>query len=100
MHNDYYRLAGADANPYLVMATILTGMLYGLEQVNDTELPEILNNAPVLPLFNRTPSLSSPNATTSRRRWALNFRYWFHSRLMELSAFEGIVTAEETHFPS
>jgi gamma-glutamylputrescine synthase len=33
------------------MATILTGMLYGLEQVNDTELPDILNNAPVLPLF-------------------------------------------------
>jgi gamma-glutamylputrescine synthase len=26
-----YRLAGADANPYLVMATLLSGMWYGLE---------------------------------------------------------------------
>ncbi len=30
-----YRVAGADANPYLVMAAILAGMLYGL----DTALP-------------------------------------------------------------
>ncbi|WP_273870473.1 glutamine synthetase family protein [Serratia odorifera] len=32
-----YRLAGADANPYLAIATILAGMLYGLE--NPTPLP-------------------------------------------------------------
>jgi gamma-glutamylputrescine synthase len=30
-----YRVAGADANPYLVMATILSGIVYGL----DNELP-------------------------------------------------------------
>ena len=30
-----YRLAGADANPYLVAATILTGMLYGLEHIDE-----------------------------------------------------------------
>ncbi len=34
-HRVEYRVAGADANPYLVVATILAGMLYGL----DTELP-------------------------------------------------------------
>ncbi|TQI81285.1 glutamate--putrescine ligase [Serratia fonticola] len=34
-HRVEYRVAGADANPYLVVAAILAGMLYGL----DTELP-------------------------------------------------------------
>ncbi len=30
-HRVEYRVAGADANPYLVMATILAGIVYGLE---------------------------------------------------------------------
>ena len=34
-HRVEYRVAGADANPYLVVAVILAGMLYGL----DTQLP-------------------------------------------------------------
>mgnify|MGYP000087687293 FL=1 len=34
-HRVEYRVAGADANPYLVMATILAGIVYGL----DTQLP-------------------------------------------------------------
>lgn len=34
-HRVEYRVAGADANPYLVMAAILAGMVYGL----DTPLP-------------------------------------------------------------
>lgn len=34
-HRVEYRVAGADANPYLVMATILAGILHGL----DNELP-------------------------------------------------------------
>lgn len=96
-----YRLAGSDANPYLVMATILTGMLYGLEQVNDTELPEILNNAPVLPLFQQDALTLFAQCDYLKAALGAEFsRYWIHSRLMELSAFEGIVTAEETHFPS
>jgi gamma-glutamylputrescine synthase len=46
-----YRLAGADANPYLVVATILTGMLYGLENIDEQDLPEPQQDEPVLPLF-------------------------------------------------
>ena len=37
-HRVEYRVAGADANPYLVMAAILAGMLYGLD--NALPLPE------------------------------------------------------------
>jgi gamma-glutamylputrescine synthase len=37
-HRVEYRVAGADANPYLVVATVLAGMLYGLD--NDLPLPE------------------------------------------------------------
>ncbi|MFB0712045.1 glutamine synthetase family protein [Buttiauxella noackiae] len=37
-HRIEYRVAGADANPYLVMATILAGILYGLD--NDLPLQE------------------------------------------------------------
>ena len=83
------------------MATILTGMLYGLEQVNDTELPEILNNAPVLPLFQQDALTLFAHCDYLKSALGIEFsRYWIHSRLIELSAFEGIVTAEETHFPS
>jgi gamma-glutamylputrescine synthase len=36
-HRVEYRVAGADANPYLVMATLLAGILHGLD--NDLPLP-------------------------------------------------------------
>ncbi|MEN0579429.1 glutamine synthetase family protein [Phytobacter palmae] len=95
-----YRLAGADANPYLAMATILTGMLYGLEQVSDADLPDILTTAPVLPLFQQDALTVFGECDYLKAALGAEFsRYWIHSRLMELSAFEGIVTAEETHYP-
>ncbi|MFP7605688.1 glutamine synthetase family protein [Serratia quinivorans] len=37
-HRVEYRVAGADANPYLVVAAILSGILYGLD--NELPLPE------------------------------------------------------------
>ncbi|PLR40768.1 glutamine synthetase [Chimaeribacter californicus] len=37
-HRVEYRVAGADANPYLVVAAVLAGMLHGLD--NDLPLPE------------------------------------------------------------
>ena len=46
-----YRLAGADANPYLVVATLLSGMLYGLENFDEQDLPEPQQDGPDLPLF-------------------------------------------------
>lgn len=95
-----YRLAGADANPYLVMATILTGMLYGLEQVNDHALPGILATAPALPLFQQDALTVFGECDYLKAALGSEFsRYWIQSRLLELSTFESIVTAEETHFP-
>lgn len=41
----------ADAKRYLVVATILTGMLYGLENFDEDDLPEPQQDEPVLPLF-------------------------------------------------
>jgi gamma-glutamylputrescine synthase len=37
-HRVEYRVAGADANPYLVVATVLAGVLYGLDNI--LPLPE------------------------------------------------------------
>lgn len=93
-----YRLAGADANPYLVMAAILTGMLYGLEQVNEAELAEILDTAPALPLFQQDALNVFAQCDYLKESLGAEFsRHWIHSRLAELTDFEGIVTAEEAH---
>lgn len=91
-----YRLAGADANPYLVMATILTGMLYGLEQVNDADLQGILDTAPVLPLFQQDALNVFAQCDYLKESLGAEFsHHWIQSRLAELTEFEGIVTAEE-----
>lgn len=38
-----HRLAGADANPYLVIATILSGMLHGIENMLEPPAPTVGN---------------------------------------------------------
>jgi glutamine synthetase len=70
-----YRLAGADANPYLVAATILTGMLYGLENIDEGIY------------LNR--STMNPNCRCSSRR-----------RLRPLPAVSISPTAWATPFPN
>lgn len=92
-----YRLAGADANPYLVMATILTGMLYGLENIDDDTLENIIHVAPPLPLFQQQaidvfqayPYLTESLGSDFSQQWV-------HSKLVELTIFERIVTPEES----
>ncbi len=93
-----YRLAGADANPYLVMATILTGMLYGLENIDGDSEEDILRTAPLLPLFqHRCNRRFSGMPVSARQPSGQAFsRQWIHSKLEELTLFEGIVTQEET----
>jgi gamma-glutamylputrescine synthase len=66
-----YRLA--DANPYLVAATILTGMLYGLENIDDEDLPEPQHDRPELPLFQQEAIETLPAVSTSPTAWATPF---------------------------
>ncbi len=94
-----YRLAGADANPYLVMAGILTGMLYGLENIDDDTLDNIIHVAPPLPLFQQQAIdafQAYPYLTESLGKEFS--QQWVHSRLTELSLFESIVTREESAY--
>ncbi|WP_238328382.1 glutamine synthetase family protein [Enterobacter sp. R4-368] len=91
-----YRLAGADANPYLVMATLLTGMLYGLERIDDEALANFTHASPDLPLFQQ-PALESFRqcAYLADHLGSAFCDQWYHGKLAELNAFERIVTAEE-----
>ncbi|EBW7591204.1 glutamine synthetase, partial [Salmonella enterica subsp. salamae serovar Sofia] len=92
-----YRLAGADANPYLVMATILTGMLYGLENIDDDILENIIHVAPPLPLFQQQAIEAFQESPYLMESLGKEFsQHWVHSRLEELTFFESIVTPEES----
>lgn len=91
-----YRLAGADANPYLAVATILTGMLYGLEKIEDEPLTDFTTCSPVLPLFQQhaldefrqNPYLTAALGEAFSKQW-------IQTRLSELALFESIVTPGE-----
>ncbi|CAI1059586.1 glutamine synthetase family protein [Serratia quinivorans] len=94
-----YRLAGADANPYLAVAVILGGLLHGLEQPlplppstngyeNDSAAPLPLNQREALTLFRRCQPLREllgPAFCT----------LWYTCKTAELRRFEGQVTATE-----
>ncbi|MBV6818294.1 glutamine synthetase family protein [Rahnella sp. PD12R] len=94
-----YRLTGSDANPYLAMATILTGMLYGLEKIEDDPVADLTACSPVLPLFQQhaldefrqCPYLTAALGEAFSRQW-------IQTKLSELTWFESIVTPEESTF--
>ncbi|MBU9856589.1 glutamine synthetase family protein [Rahnella bonaserana] len=91
-----YRLAGSDANPYLAVATILTGMLYGLEKIEDEPLTDFTACSPVLPLFQQhalDEFRQSPYLTAALGE-AFS-KQWIQTRLAELALFESIVTPGE-----
>ncbi|MDU1106065.1 MAG: glutamine synthetase, partial [Enterobacter sp.] len=92
-----YRLAGADANPYLVAATILTGMLYGLENTDDEDLPEPQHDRPELPLFQQEAieTFARCQYLTDSLGDAFS-EQWVACKLSELDWFERIVTREES----
>lgn len=92
-----YRLAGADANPYLVAATILTGMLYGLENIEEDGLPEPQHDEPALPLFQQEAieTFSRCQYLTDSLGDAFS-EQCVACKLSELDWFESIVTREES----
>ncbi|HDR2792306.1 glutamine synthetase family protein [Enterobacter cloacae] len=91
-----YRLAGADANPYLVVATILTGMLYGLENVDEQDLQEPQHDEPVLPLFQQQAiEAFSGNQYLIDSLGEAFSQQWIACKLSELEGFERIVTEQE-----
>ncbi|WFC84853.1 glutamine synthetase family protein [Enterobacter quasiroggenkampii] len=93
-----YRLAGADANPYLAAATILTGMLYGLEHIDEGDLPEPQHDQPELPLFQQEAieAFARCEYLTDSLGDAFS-EQWVACKLSELDWFERIVTQEESH---
>ncbi|MBM3071098.1 glutamine synthetase family protein [Lelliottia sp. RWM.1] len=92
-----YRLAGADANPYLVVATALTGMLYGLENVDERDLSEPQQAEPVLPLFQHQAieQFAQSEYLTASLGEAFS-QQWIACKLSELAWFESIVTEQES----
>ncbi len=92
-----YRLAGADANPYLVMAAVLTGMLYGLEKVDSDAVERIFNTPPALPLFQQQAITAYQDCHYLMESLGRDFsQQWVLSKLEALTQFETIVTAEES----
>lgn len=91
-----YRLAGADANPYLVMATILSGILYGLERVDDDTLANFTHTAPTLPLFQQ-PALEMfrQNSYLAEHLGSAFCEQWYSGKMAELNWFESLVTQQE-----
>lgn len=92
-----YRLAGADANPYLVAATLLSGMLYGLENFDEQDLPEPQQDGPDLPLFQQEAieTFARCQYLTDSLGEAFS-QQWVACKLSELDWFESIVTQEES----
>ncbi|SLM61209.1 Gamma-glutamylputrescine synthetase PuuA [Dickeya aquatica] len=92
-----YRLAGADANPYLVMATILSGILYGLENMPEDSLNEAMMVIPDLPLFQQHAiEVFEQNSYLTKSLGDEFSRQWVCCKRSELDAFERKVTQEES----
>jgi len=96
-----YRLAGADANPYLVVATILCGVLHGLQQdlplpaaaagngyQNDQAMPLPLNQQQALSQFKQNNVLSEMLGHSFSD-------LWYTCKMAELRHFEEQVTEAE-----
>ena len=95
-----HRIAGADANPYLVLAAILAGMLEGLER-------EIPPPTPIVRNAYEEPALRLPDAMDDairlfersefvRRAMGVEYRSLFaHLKKAEVAAFEAEITPLE-----
>lgn len=91
-----YRLAGADANPYLVMATILTGMLYGLERCDEKTASSVCSQSMALPLFQRDAIECFRHCEYLTTSLGREFsQLWIACKKSELTSFESIVTQTE-----
>jgi glutamine synthetase len=95
-----HRIAGADANPYLVLAAILAGMMEGLER-------EIAPPAPIIRNAYEEPAQRLPDAMDDavrlfersefiRRAMGVEYRSLFaHLKKAEVAAFEAEITPLE-----
>lgn len=95
-----HRIAGADANPYLVVAAILAGMLEGLER-------EIAPPSPIIRNAYEEPAQRLPDAMDDavrlfersefiRRAMGVEYRSLFaHLKKAEVAAFEAEITPLE-----
>ncbi|EKY1942794.1 glutamine synthetase [Cronobacter turicensis] len=91
-----YRLASADANPYLVAAAALAGILYGLDR--PLPLPEAGMNTdvPALPLFWPDALACFQEADWLRQQLGAPFSdAWLACKRQELARFESEVTDAE-----
>ncbi|GAK28690.1 glutamine synthetase family protein [Serratia liquefaciens] len=99
-----YRLAGADANPYLAVAAMLSGMLYGLEHAqplppaacgngyeNGDAVALPLSQQEALALFRQTPPLQENLGPAFAA-------LWHTCKSAELRRFEAQVTEAETRW--
>ncbi|WP_075180914.1 glutamine synthetase family protein [Pantoea sp. 1.19] len=99
-HRVEYRVAGADANPYLVVAAILAGILYGLD--NPLPLPPAVTGngyeAGGAPLPVRQSDALSEFDDNQALRQLLGERFsqvWHTCKHHELMHFERLITATE-----
>ncbi len=99
-HRIEYRVAGADANPYLVVATILAGILHGLD--NQLSLPcAITGNGhaaegAALPIRQSDALYEFESSYPLQKLLGERFsRVWHSCKRCELREFERLITATE-----
>jgi glutamine synthetase len=95
-----HRIAGADANPYLVLAAILAGMLEGIERQIEPPAP-IEGNAYDREIRRLTSNMSEALALFSAsdfvaRHFGAEYRFiWHIMKVAELDVFQRRITALE-----
>lgn len=99
-HRVEYRVAGADANPYLVMAAILAGILHGLD--NPLPLPAAITgngheaDGRPLPTRQSDALVAFEESLALQKQLGQRFAFVWHScKYHELMHFERLVTATE-----
>ena len=99
-HRIEYRVAGADANPYLVMAAILAGMLHGID--NQLPLPPAITgngheaDGNPLPIRQSDALYEFEQSTPLQKLLGERFGFVWHScKHHELMHFERLITSTE-----
>jgi glutamine synthetase len=95
-----HRVAGADANPYLLTAAVLAGMHHGITQRIDPGAPLVgnayRNTAPILPITWPEATLAFERSEFVREYFGANFQRLFATtRRGEFHTFESHVTTLE-----
>lgn len=91
-----YRLASADANPYLVAAAALAGILYGLDRPLTLPEPGAIAELPALPLFWPDALARFQEAKWLQEQLGAPFSdAWLACKRQELARFESEVTDAE-----